>query len=281
MIWQNKKLGLIFRSTRTKSKPVVKASVYSEEKLSRSYLESLKKELVWRYNLELDLSEFYSAVKDDKILTPVIKRFYGLRPMSPGSLYEYLVIGIMLQNCTVRRSVSMLQSLFENYGDEVEFDNKKFWCFWKPEKLAKANEKYLRSLKLGYRAQSLIRVSTSFSRKEIDEIQLRKTNDAKIQKEKLLSLYGIGPATVGYIMEDVFHQFDFMDHISPWEQKIYTRLFFNKDYERSTVPTDRMLKFFDRRWKRWKRLAIHYAWEDLWWKRRNEHIPWLEKLIRL
>jgi hypothetical protein len=28
-------------------------------------------------------------------------------------------------------------------------------------------------------------------------------------------------------------------------------------------------------------LAVHYIWEDIWWKRRNEHISWLEKLVRL
>jgi hypothetical protein len=28
-------------------------------------------------------------------------------------------------------------------------------------------------------------------------------------------------------------------------------------------------------------LAVHYIWEDLFWKRKNEHIDWLEKLIRL
>jgi hypothetical protein len=26
---------------------------------------------------------------------------------------------------------------------------------------------------------------------------------------------------------------------------------------------------------------VHYIWEDLWWKRKNEHIEWLEKEIRL
>lgn len=28
-------------------------------------------------------------------------------------------------------------------------------------------------------------------------------------------------------------------------------------------------------------LAVHYIWEDLFWQRRSNGIPWLEKLIRL
>jgi len=41
-----------------------------------------------------------------------------------------------------------------------------------------------------------------------------------------------------------------------------------------------MLKCFGK-WGKWKNLAIHYVWEDIWWQRRNERVPWLEKLIRL
>jgi len=57
-------------------------------------------------------------------------------------------------------------------------------------------------------------------------------------------------------------------------------IFFNKDHEKELVPVSKMLKRF-RKWGKWKALAVHYVWEDIWWKRRNEHIEWLEKLIRL
>ena len=30
-----------------------------------------------------------------------------------------------------------------------------------------------------------------------------------------------------------------------------------------------------------KQLAVHYIWEDLWWKRKSGQTPWLEKLIRV
>ncbi len=40
-----------------------------------------------------------------------------------------------------------------------------------------------------------------------------------------------------------------------------------------------MLTDFER-WGEWKGLAIHYIWEDIWWRREHEPVPWLEKLIR-
>lgn len=277
MRWSDETLGLLFQNAGAANRPKVHLNVYSKKKLSPRLLENLKSELIWRYNLDLDLGEFYEAVREPA-LRDAVKRFRGMRPMHPGSLYEYLVIAIVLQNATVKRSISMMQTLFERYGMLLEFDGQRFWCFWNPNVLASADEQELRNLKMGYRAKSLIEVSIPFAQKKLDDIEMRKKPLEK-QEKTLLSLYGIGPASVEYIMFDVFHHWDYLKHISPWEQKIYSKAFFDKDYETDLVPIETMLKHFDK-WNKWKNLAVHYLWEDLWWKRTHKHIPWLEKLIR-
>ena len=86
--------------------------ITTEIKETKEFLEGLRREIIWRFNLDLDLAGFYKHVSKDLLLKPIIKKFYGLRPMSYSSLYEYLVISIVLQNTVVRRSISMLQSLF-------------------------------------------------------------------------------------------------------------------------------------------------------------------------
>lgn len=53
-----------------------------------------------------------------------------------------------------------------------------------------------------------------------------------------------------------------------------------EDFQKKLVLVDEMLKCFEK-WGQWKNLAVHYVWEDLWWKRKHESISWLEKLIRL
>lgn len=272
-------LGLKFKDVGTRKKPEVRLDIFSEKKLSSQSLNSLTTEISYRYDLNSDLAEFIRVFKEDKQLGPVIKKWPGMRPMSPQSLYEYLVIGIMLQNCTVKRSVSMTQTLFERYGSLLEYDGRKLYCFWEPRLLDKISEEELRSLRIGYRAKSLKRITTPFAKNEIDELKLR--GEAKdVQKEVLLSLYGIGPATVGYILFDVFKHYDELTHISPWEQKIYSKIFYDHDSEKP-VRVDRLLRLFEKRFGKYKMLAVHYLWEDLWWKRKNQSIPWLEKLIRL
>lgn len=276
--WEDKCLGLKFQNKGTKSEPTVVIDVYSDTGVDKSFTASLTQEIEYRYNLRLDLSGFYNKFQKDSVLGPIIKRWSGMRPGHPSSLYEYLIIGIVLQNATVRRSVQMFKALLENYGTEVEFDGKNLWCFWQPGRLQTVSEDELRLLKVGYRARSIKKIDDYFASKQLEEMQLRKLN-RKTQMEELLKLYGVGPATVWYLLFDVFHHWDFFNHVSPWEQKIYSKLFFDQDPE-NPVPVEKILRHFEK-FGEYKQLAVHYIWEDLWWKRKNEQIPWLEKLIRL
>lgn len=275
--WQGKQLGLKFNNLGTVNRPKIKIDIYCQRKLANGFVRSLIKEVRYRYNLDLDLTNFYKQFGNDKVLKPVIKRLRGMRPGHQNSLYEYLIVGIVLQNATVKRSIYMLQVLFENYGKLLEYDNKKLWCFWKPGGLKKVTENELRALKVGYRAKSIKRIDDCFTQNLVDEFELRK-KDQETQKQELLKLYGVGPATVWYLLFDVFHHHDFFDYVSPWEQKIYSKLFFNKDSEKP-VSVKKLLKYFER-YDQYKQLAVHYIWDDLWWKRKTKHIPWLEKLIK-
>lgn len=276
--WEEKELGLKFSNKGTVDKPKLQIDIYYTSKLNDSFIKSLMKEIEYRFNLRLDLTQFYQTFKKDKILAPIIKRWRGMRPGHPSSLYEYLIIGIVLQNASVARSISMFQALLENYGKLLEFDGKKLWCFWRPGRLKKITEEELRALKVGYRAKSIKKIDDCFAQRLMSELDLRKKG-RETQSEKLLELYGVGPATAWYLLFDVFHHWDLFDHISPWEQKIYSKLFFDKDPE-TPVPTEKLLKYFEK-YGKYKQLAVHYIWEDLWWKRKNKNIPWLERLIRV
>ena len=276
--WQGKQLGLKFVNEGTLLKPKMRIDFYYDRPLDKEVTNSLSEEVSYLYNLNLELKPFYEKFGKDKILSPIIKKWRGLRPGQPSSLYEYLIIGIVLQNATVRRSMQMFQALLQNYGKLLEYDGKKLWCFWEPGGLKNISEDELRALRVGYRARSIKRIDDYFAERKINEMELRRA-DIETQKAELIKLYGVGPATVWYIMFDVFHRWDLFEHVSPWEQKIYTKLFFDKDPEKP-VSTKKILKYISK-YKPFRHLAVHYIWEDLWWKRKNKHIPWLEKQIRI
>jgi len=276
--WQGKPSGIKFINKGTVSNPLIEIKVYGKEKLSEDFINSLIEEIKYLYNLNLELEDFYKTFKKDNFLSPILKKWRGMRPGHPSSLYEYLIIGIVLQNASVKRSVQMFKALLENYGTLLEFDNKKLWCFWSPGKLQKVSERELRALKVGYRAKSIKKIDDYFAQGLIGEQKLRKQS-RETQMKELLKLYGVGPATVWRLLFDVFHHWDFFNHISPWEQKIYSKLFFDRDPE-NPVSVKKLLKHFEK-YGKYKQLAVHYIWEDIFWKRGDEHIPWLEKEIRI
>jgi 3-methyladenine DNA glycosylase/8-oxoguanine DNA glycosylase len=279
MRWRGLRLGLVFRNRGSVEAPGVELAIWARSSLAADALAALIEEIFHRYNLGLDLAPFERCFAQHPQLGPILARWRGMRPMHAGSLYEYLVIAIVLQNATVRRSAAMLQALLANYGSLLDFDGRALYCFWTPEELAAASEAELRSLKIGYRARSLLRVTQAFAAGEIDEQALRAAPYAE-QRQALLALYGIGPASVGYILADVFHHFDEMAHISPWEGRIYSKLFFEVDPD-TPVESARIIAWLDANFAPWRWLAVHYVWEDLFWRRRCEPVAWLEPLIRL
>ena len=276
MLWEGRYLGLKLENKGTTAKPKIKLTVYSKEPLSEEFNEGLIPEIEWRFNLKSDISGFDDKAKKDKVLSPLLKKWRGVKPVAANSLYETLVIYIVLQNATVRRTHQMLENLFNKFGKKVKFDNKTLSTFWKPETINKIAEQVLRDLKLGYRAKFLKRISEQFVKKEIDEFEMRKMNRNEV-RGKALELYGIGPASVEYLLFEDFYHCDHLATIPPWEQKIMSRLLFNK----RLVSTKKILDFFTKRYSGWEKLAFHYIWEDIFWKRKTQHIDWLEKEIRL
>jgi 3-methyladenine DNA glycosylase/8-oxoguanine DNA glycosylase len=276
--WQGMPVGIKFANEGTVDEPKISMTLFSESQLPGDFIDSLTGEIRYRYNLDLDLTDFYKSLQRGAFLGPIIERLRGMRPGHSVSLYEYLIIGIVLQNARVSRSIQMFQVLLENYGTLLEFDGKVLWCFWSPGGLQRVSEEELRALKIGYRAKFIKKIDDYFAQGIINEEELRK-QDRETQMRELLKLYGVGPATVWYLLFDVFHHWDFFNHISPWEQKIYSKLFFDREPE-DPVPVEKLLKYFDR-YGKYKQLAVHYIWEDLFWRRESEHIPWLEKEIRI
>lgn len=267
--------GLKIENAGTVAKPKLKVSVYSNRNFTSEELEQLKAEIAWRFELNVDLKEFNGLARKDKRFYPVFKKWMGMRNASQYTLYELLIIAIILQNTTVRRSQQMLDALIGKFGTKIEFDKRKIWATWLPEDLEKVSEKKLRDLKIGYRAKFIKRLSQDFAAGKVNEYKLRHFNKENAKTE-LMKLYGVGPETARILLFEVYHHYDVFEHIAPWQQKIYSRLFYGKKMVAAKKIRDDIVK----RYGKYSMLAVHYIWEDVFWRRKHEKIPWLEKEIR-
>jgi len=276
--WQSFRMGKDLFGVRIEDKnPNLLVTVFSDKKLSEKEIEKIKEELNWRFGLQEDLTEFNKIAQNDKRFYPIFKKWLGMRVSTAHNLYELLIIAVLLQNATVRRTVQMTDALLDKFGTELEFDGKRLWAIWLPEDLDKTTEQELRDIKIGYRAKFIKRPSEDFSKGMVDEIALRKMDKESAEKE-LTKLYGVGPETARILLFEALHHFDTFKHIAPWQQKIYSKLFYDKEL----VPVEQIREDIVKTYgQEYAMLAVHYIWEDIFWKRKNEHIEWLEKEIRL
>ncbi len=210
--------GIKLTNAGATEQPKLNLAVFSAFDIPEAQLKRIVSELEFRFDLKADLEAFYQDCGQDAMLKPALERWRGSRDSNINSLYEYLVIATVLQNTTVRRSVQMSENLFAAYGSKVMVDGKLLSTFWSPQAIHEATEDELRALKVGYRAKTFKRQAAMFVHDDLDELALRGLPSDQL-KAKLLNLYGIGPASVWYLLFGVFKRYDAFEYISPWEQK--------------------------------------------------------------
>jgi len=259
-----------------KRKSVLNMTIFSKNTLDDSAIKSIVSEVKYRFDMDANLHGFIEMAKQEPKLKAIAKKWRGMRVSCAFSLYELLCITIVLQNAQVNRSVKMLSNLLSKYGKKICFDNQELFSFWTPKELLKVTEEDLRELKVGYRAKSFLRVSSFFAEKASFEQQLRTLSKPEASKQ-LRCIYGVGPATCGYLLFEKLHHYNALDHISPWETQILGKLIFG----RQDVSSDDLLEYANDKWGEWRMLAVHYLFEDIFWQRQRGTVEWLSDFIRL
>lgn len=190
MRFGGKVLGLKMENKDTIDNPVIRLTLFSEAPLTRKETDTIVKEIRWRFDLDGDMSTFSERFEHDDLLGPLLQKWRGMRVSCGSSLYELLVISILLQNAPVRRTLQMTEALLDKYGVKVRFDGKELYAFWEPKGLHRATEQELRELKVGYRAKYLRKISEDFMKGVVDEFKLRQMTMEEAKKE-LDKLYGV------------------------------------------------------------------------------------------
>ena len=83
---EGRSLGLKIVNMGEVDNPRLQIIIYADFVPSDEYLSTLIKEIEFRYNLQLDLSEFYTAFEKDTTLSPIMQKWRGMRPGHPSSL---------------------------------------------------------------------------------------------------------------------------------------------------------------------------------------------------
>jgi DNA-3-methyladenine glycosylase II len=148
--------------------------------------------------LETDLSPFYSLAADDPFLSPLTKRFRGLKPPRLPTLFECLVNAIACQQLTLTVGIRLLNRLAEGYGASVRDGGPR--AFPQPAQLAGLSAESLRSLGFSRaKALSIVALAGAIETGAFDPEAIESLDDEEAVAE-LMRLRGIGRWSAEYAL---------------------------------------------------------------------------------
>ncbi len=186
-----------------------------------------------------DLSEFYKIWQKDKLLSASLVHLRGFR-VRRVSPWLGLLIGVCQQNASFKQGWTMLASLYRKLGMKIHVND------WgptlippSPNKILETSYETLKACKLGYRAETIIRIAEKMRNSDLSYY-------AKYSEEDFVKIKGVGPYTARLALVLSAKKYE-LAPVDRWLKKIICEVYgvSERDAEREWI----------RRWSRWGGLA--------------------------
>lgn len=159
------------------------------------------------FGLNVDVSEFYALAEGDVLLSPLARRFRGLRPPRFPSIFETVANAIACQQVSLTLGILLLNRLAQSYGRAYRNATTDSGstetiarAFPTPEDLAGTGPEALRSLGFSHqKARYLIDLATTVASGELDLEALAELDSSEALTE-LRRLRGVGRWSAEYVL---------------------------------------------------------------------------------
>lgn len=145
-----------------------------------------------------DLDTIIKSISKDKTVKDAVKKYAGLRIIQQDP-FQCLISFIISSNSNIQKIKISLEKISKKFGVKVKFQNKEFFLFPEPKKLADATLSEIKSCGVGYRARFIKEASEMVILGKIDFNYLKKCNYDNA-KENLRLVPGIGNKVADCIM---------------------------------------------------------------------------------
>lgn len=153
------------------------------------------------FDLDRDLSPFYSMAKGDPLLGHAVESFYGLRIIGIPDLFEALCWGILGQQINLSFAYTLKKRLVEKFGRSVTYEGVTYWVFPSPEDIAGLSIEDLESLRMTKKkSEYIIGVAQQMVDGKLSKEMLNDIGDYNRAEKMLVKLRGIGPWTANYVL---------------------------------------------------------------------------------
>ena len=215
---------------------------------------------IWEwFDLDQNLEEFYNIASEDKLLSPLVKRYYGLRIVGMPDLFESLVWAIIGQQINLNFAYTLKKRFVQDFGESIVFENETYWVFPSYDKTAQIEVEELRNHQFTTRkAEYIIGIAKAMTTNEISKEALLNQNDFEKIKQSLMALRGVGAWSADYVLMKCFH-----DNSSYPTSDVGLQNAFKSNLGLDRKPTSKEMYEYAKAWKGWEAYATFYLWRSL------------------
>jgi len=145
-----------------------------------------------------NMQEIIKSISKDKTVKKAVKEYEGLRLFRQDP-FQCLISFIISSNSNIQKIKNSLEKITKKFGKKVKIQNKEFFLFPEPEKMAKATIDEIKSCGVGYRAPFIKEAARMVILKKIDFEYLKKC-DYHEAKKNICLVPGIGNKVADCIM---------------------------------------------------------------------------------
>ncbi len=213
-----------------------------------------------------DFDTNYKQIKEklskiDNYLKQSIEFGSGIRILNQD-LWETIISFIISANNNIPRIKGIIERISKKYGNEIIWNNEKYYTFPKPAQLSKASVEDLRGLGLGFRDKRVYDTTKIILNGEISLEELENEKDTNKLREKLLTLPGVGPKVADCIMLFGLKRFEVFP-IDVWVRRVMNELYI-KNEDETKVNKKEIEKLAIQKYDKLAGLAQQYLF---YWKR--------------
>ncbi|MCD9025501.1 DNA-3-methyladenine glycosylase family protein [Cohnella silvisoli] len=212
------------------------------------------------FDLDNDLTPFYSLSQQDAILNNVVNRLYGLRNMGIPDLFEALCWGIIGQQINLAFAYTLKRRFVETFGTNLSKGDITCWLFPSPQAIATLSVSDLAALQMtSKKSEYLIGVAQLIANGKLSKEMLLAADNFKAAEKMLVSIRGIGPWTANYVlMRCLRYPSAFPIDDVGLHNAIKSVL------EMPHKPTVAHIKELSAGWTNWESYATFYLWRVLY-----------------
>lgn len=188
--------------------------------------------IVHYFGLDLDLAAILSSIDVDMQIHHAILAHRGLRVLRQDG-WETLASFICASFNNIKRIQGMIERLCQAYGPPVALNGFRGFGFPRPEVIAGASERRLRSLGLGYRAPYLKATARLVADGKLPVEQLRQV-DYEAVKRALLGCDGVGDKVADCVALFGFEKYEAFP-VDVWIERVMRYYFRHRRVTRKRV----------------------------------------------